>query len=95
MLASTETLQQKTVCVCFTVGCQPHQVHIAYGDKVTEMVVMWSTLSECSSEVHYGSAPFDLSNIEQVTTKQMKYLDANVKPTYLHRAVLKVLPQYG
>ncbi|XP_063969933.1 acid phosphatase type 7-like [Lytechinus pictus] len=35
----------------------PEQIHIAYGDMPSEMVVMWSTPSIGSSEVVYGNAP--------------------------------------
>ena len=39
----------------------PEQIHIAYGDDPSEMVIMWSTPSQRSSEVIYGLAPNDFS----------------------------------
>ena len=65
-------------------------MHIAYGNKITEMVVMWSTLLECKSEVHFGTSPWDLTNKEHVTTQQMSYIDQHINKTYIHRAVLQV-----
>eukprot|EP00057_Strongylocentrotus_purpuratus_P016056 XP_011670530.1 PREDICTED: iron/zinc purple acid phosphatase-like protein isoform X1 [Strongylocentrotus purpuratus] len=39
----------------------PEQIHIAYGDMPSEMVIVWSTPSPGSSEVLYGMAPNNFS----------------------------------
>jgi len=51
------------VCPVFTTGpvyIQPEQIHIAYGDDSTQMVITWSTLNDTGeSIVEFGTSELD------------------------------------
>ncbi|KAL4235185.1 hypothetical protein ACF0H5_006823 [Mactra antiquata] len=72
------------------VQCHPEQVHISYGDSVSEMVIMWSTPEQCSAQVMFKEGPWGTSNIVEGTTIAMVYQNPNIS-SYLHRAKLKSL----
>ncbi|XP_002738205.1 acid phosphatase type 7-like [Saccoglossus kowalevskii] len=68
----------------------PEQIHIAYGDVASEMIVMWSTPIPASSQVLYGLAPnnFSLS----VSGDSVDFFDGNPDGLhYLHRVKLSNL----
>ena len=72
-----------------SVDCKPEQVHISYGDTLTEMVIMWSTPTNCSSVVQYGTDPWKLSI--EVSGRNEFFSDIREYGIpYLHRVVLQV-----
>lgn len=80
----------------FVVNCLPEQVHVSYGNSLSEMVVMWSTHDQCTTEVHYGEDPWDTSKSVQGKSVPMIYTQANFRlpaSSFLHRAVLSVSNQ--
>lgn len=53
-----------------TVMCAPKQVHIAFGDSLAEMVIVWSTRGQCSTEVQYSTQPFgDFSTVHGIAVE--------------------------
>jgi hypothetical protein len=69
------------------------QVHIAYGELASEMVVMWSSAIEAdnSSFVLFGSKPGAYTHHQVATNWNFTAADANPDGLqYLHRAVLTV-----
>ncbi|XP_071482437.1 acid phosphatase type 7-like, partial [Diadema antillarum] len=71
----------------------PEQIHIAYGDGPTEMVIMWSTWSDGSSEVTYGLAPNNFnSRAEGNSVKFVDWYDEEFQAVpFIHRVKLKNL----
>ncbi|XP_071490513.1 acid phosphatase type 7-like [Diadema antillarum] len=71
----------------------PEQIHIAYGDGPTEMVIMWSTWSDGSSEVTYGLAPNNFSSrAEGNSVKFVDWYDEEFQAVpFIHRVKLKNL----
>ncbi|XP_048735375.2 acid phosphatase type 7-like isoform X2 [Ostrea edulis] len=70
--------------------CHPEEVHIAFGNKVSDVVVIWSTVGNCSTSVEYGPGPWNLS----LTTSGETKLFIETNPSgkhYLHRVVVKDL----
>ncbi|XP_011432423.3 acid phosphatase type 7 isoform X1 [Magallana gigas] len=72
------------------VPCHPNGVHITFGDKVSDAIVMWSTAGNCSTSVEYGLGPWDLSLRAAGETKEFTESNPNGQ-RYLHRVVLKDL----
>ncbi|XP_045192870.2 acid phosphatase type 7-like [Mercenaria mercenaria] len=74
------------------VNCLPQQVHLAYGNSLSEMTVIWSTHESCSSEVHYSEDQWNMSNIVKGNTMPMVYTKPQLqnipKSSFLHRVVL-------
>ncbi|WAR12751.1 ACP7-like protein [Mya arenaria] len=70
------------------VQCDPEQVHLAFGDRLTEMVVSWATPGECESRVQYGSGPWDMTTVVQATREMFTYSDGVKPPIYMYRALL-------
>lgn len=78
-------------------NCHPEQVHLAYGDTLTEMVVVWSTKEKCISELHYrigSSGSFSIvqgtSQIMSECVKESSNLD---KCSHLNRAkIMNLVP---
>ena len=77
-----------------SVECLPQQVHLAFGDSLTAMVIMWSTHELCSSHVHYGEGEWNLSTIVTGRSLPMLYTETPEqtihKSSYLHRVNLTV-----
>ncbi|XP_052817716.1 acid phosphatase type 7-like [Mya arenaria] len=73
------------------VQCDPEQVHLAFGDRLTEMVVSWATPGECESRVQYGSGPWDMTTVVQATREMFTYSDGVKPPIYMYRALLNNL----
>lgn len=88
--AENTTVATTTTFEVQTVKCLPDQVHIAFGDSVLEMVVMWSTPELCSAEVHYGDGPWTMTNVVEGTTVAMVYTNQDIS-SYLHRVKLSNL----
>lgn len=86
----TETDTIKSLFCCFCLArCHPEEVHIAFGNKVSDVVVIWSTVGNCSTSVEYGPGPWNLS----LTTSGETKLFIETNPSgkhYLHRVVVKV-----
>ncbi|XP_062582232.1 acid phosphatase type 7-like isoform X1 [Saccostrea cucullata] len=70
--------------------CHPEEVHITFGDKVSDVVIMWSTVGNCSSSVEYGPGPWGLAHRAQGETKLFTETNPNGKH-YLHRVEVKDL----
>lgn len=69
---------------------QPEQVHLAYGDNTSEIVVTWSTFNRTKeSVVEYGINGFVLRAVGTATL----FVDGGAKKhaQYIHRVVLKNL----
>lgn len=73
------------------VQCKPEQVHIAYGNSLTEMVVMWTTPGQCESQVWYGPGPWDMTEKVHATKETLSYLEPTKAPKYIYRALLNNL----
>ncbi|OWF35634.1 acid phosphatase type 7-like isoform X2 [Mizuhopecten yessoensis] len=72
------------------VPCRPEQVHIAYGDTTSEVVVMWATQEECTTSVGYGTDPWGLTNT--VPGQMSHFTDLNKQGLQcLHRVKLQGL----
>ena len=70
-----------------SVLCSPQQVHIAFGSTVTDMVVVWSTRGDCSTDLKYSTQPFGGSvDVQGVKST----LPGNVDFPYLHKVELSV-----
>ena len=68
--------------------CKPEQVHIAFGNSLIEIVILWSTRAECKeSEVHYRTSLFGKSDIVHGTTSK---LPGYVNFPYIHKVTLIV-----
>ncbi|KAJ1524563.1 hypothetical protein ONE63_011050 [Megalurothrips usitatus] len=68
---------------------QPEQIHLAYGDSPNDIVVTWTTYSNCDSVVEYGVGGFALK-AEGSTTK---FVDggSEKRVMFIHRVTLKDL----
>ncbi|XP_033754057.1 acid phosphatase type 7-like isoform X2 [Pecten maximus] len=72
------------------VPCHPEQVHIAYGDTTSEVVVMWATQEECTTSVSYGTDPWGLTTT--LTGQMSHFTDLNQQGLQcLHRVKLQGL----
>ncbi|KAL3860473.1 hypothetical protein ACJMK2_010596 [Sinanodonta woodiana] len=69
--------------------CLPRQAHLAYGDTVRHMVVMWSTRHNCSTDVRYGSGPWNLD--KTASGKSIYFAENNMGLQYIHRVLLENL----
>lgn len=68
-------------------NCQLHGIHLAYGNTVHDMVVVWSTVVNCTSQVRYGKHPKILNNT--VSSKVVYFNESNpLGRHYLYRAEL-------
>ncbi|KAJ8303384.1 hypothetical protein KUTeg_019780 [Tegillarca granosa] len=72
------------------VSCHPEQVHIAFGDSLTEMTIMWSTEKNCTSEISYGTDPWHFGQKETGEMKHFTLLNSRGLQC-LHRVKLKGL----
>ena len=70
----------------------PEQIHIAYGDSPSEMMILWSTSNStelASSVVLYGLAPKNYSS--KAEGKFVLFTEGNPDGLkYIHRVVLQV-----
>lgn len=67
--------------------CQPKHVHIAYGDALTEIVIMWATQGNCSTQVNYGVMVWKLDQTVKGTFTE--FWEQNAKGLqFIHRAKL-------
>ncbi|XP_060074531.1 acid phosphatase type 7-like [Ylistrum balloti] len=72
------------------VPCRPEQVHIAYGDTTSEVVVMWATQEECTTLINYGTDPWGLTTT--LTGQMSHFTDLNRQGLQcLHRVKLQGL----
>lgn len=69
--------------------CQPEQVHISYGNTISEMVVMWATGAPCDTIVHYAPHPWNLNLLAVGQHVELGHA-LNKTFRFLHRTVLKV-----
>lgn len=75
---------------CQVVYYQPEQVHLAFGDNTSEIIVTWSTFDQTKqSIVEYGINGFALRAVGSATL----FVDGGPKKhaQYIHRVVLKNL----
>lgn len=82
------TILQITNCQVFFY--QPEQVHLAYGDNTSEIIVTWSTFNNTKvSIVEYGINGFALSAIGS----SKLFVDGGPKKhsQFIHRVVLRNL----
>ncbi|KAK7500302.1 hypothetical protein BaRGS_00008525, partial [Batillaria attramentaria] len=42
--------------------CHPQHVHLAYGDTLTAIVIVWATKAACSTELYFGTSPWQLDH---------------------------------
>ncbi|XP_034235851.1 acid phosphatase type 7-like [Thrips palmi] len=68
---------------------QPEQVHLSYGENVYEMVVTWTTYSDCDSVVEYGIGGFALK--AQGETKKFTDGGSESRSMFIHRVKLSDL----
>ncbi|XP_013069245.2 acid phosphatase type 7-like [Biomphalaria glabrata] len=68
--------------------CQPNQLHIAYGDDLSKMIISWSTVNDTDSIVKYGLTVDSLTLIQK--GNESMFVDGgNEKRTqYIHRVDL-------
>lgn len=69
------------------------KVHISYGERASEMVVMWASVLEAdnSSFVLFGREPGQYTHRQSATNWNFTAADANPDGLqFLHRAVLTV-----
>lgn len=72
------------------VPCHPEQVHIAFGDTTSQVVIMWATQEECSTLVSYGTDPWRLTS--KATGHMEHFTDFNRQGLQcLHRVKLQEL----
>ncbi|XP_038070336.1 acid phosphatase type 7-like [Patiria miniata] len=70
----------------------PEQIHIALGDAVTEMVVMWSTQARSSSVVKYGPLLDSLNLVASGDCVEFSWLEGNAEGLqFIHRVKLRNL----
>ena len=83
----SETLEHLRFFISVSVLCSPQQVHIAFGNSVTEMVIVWSTRGDCSTELKYSTQPFGGSTNLQGNKSTLPGI---VDFPYLHKVELTV-----
>ncbi|KAJ8719861.1 hypothetical protein PYW08_012036 [Mythimna loreyi] len=70
--------------------CQPQQVHIAFGEKVNDIVVTWSTFDDTvESIVEYGEGVMD----QQSKGSSKRFVDGGLlkRSQYIHTVTLRDL----
>ncbi|KAJ8719863.1 hypothetical protein PYW08_012038 [Mythimna loreyi] len=70
--------------------CQPEQLHIAFGEKVNDIVVTWSTFNDTEeSRVQYGEGIMD----KEASGSSKLFVDGGKlkRAQYIHKVVLKDL----
>ncbi|XP_011176896.2 acid phosphatase type 7 isoform X1 [Zeugodacus cucurbitae] len=73
---------------------QPEQVHLAFGDNLTDIVVTWSTRDATNqSVVLYGENYSDAKNLINITGFERRFIDGGSKKhtQYIHKATLSGL----
>ncbi|XP_026288877.1 acid phosphatase type 7 [Frankliniella occidentalis] len=68
---------------------QPEQIHLSYGENVYDIVVTWTTYSDCKSSVEYGIEHIALKAHGNTT----KFIDGGSerRVMYIHRVLLSNL----
>ena len=70
--------------------CQPEQIHIAFGDKINDIVVTWSTFNDTEeSRVEYGEGTMD----QKAVGTSWLFTDGGreMRTQWIHKVVLKDL----
>ncbi|XP_076470599.1 acid phosphatase type 7-like [Babylonia areolata] len=68
-------------------SCKPQHVHIAYGDALDEVVVMWATDGICTTELEFTTGPWEWS--WKVVGSSTEFWEQNAYGLHnLHRAKL-------
>lgn len=74
----------------------PEQIHIAYGDMPSEMVIVWSSPSPGSSEVLYGMAPNNFSLKALGDSQELLDWEGTFEGVkFIHRVKLEVTGALG
>ncbi|KAL5021265.1 hypothetical protein ScPMuIL_000420 [Solemya velum] len=69
-------------------GCASRQVHIAFGNTTSDIVVLWATkFANCSTEVRYGDDTWDMKTVVPGSAYFFSDTDFN----YIHRVILSNL----
>ncbi|XP_059155039.1 acid phosphatase type 7-like [Physella acuta] len=71
--------------------CLPGQVHIAYGDDVSKMIISWSTVNDSDSIVQYGLSVKALTLSQQGSSTKFVDGGSEKRVQYIHRVDLKDL----
>lgn len=70
--------------------CKPQHVHIAYGDSLDQIVIMWATVGNCSTVVEYTPRPWYWK--WEVSGNSTEFWEQNVQGLHnLHRVKLSNL----
>lgn len=83
LVRAQETTSSSSVYV------QPEQIHLAYSDDLSEMVVTWSTFNATPSVVEYGTGA--LTQADNGTTTLFVDGGDEHRPQFIHRVKLKGL----
>ncbi|XP_059171125.1 acid phosphatase type 7-like [Physella acuta] len=68
--------------------CSPKYIHISYGQTTSEMIIMWSSVGQCSTAVKYGESP---NSLTQMATGESRIFDQNNDTKVIHRVHLRYL----
>ncbi|XP_036366285.1 acid phosphatase type 7 isoform X3 [Octopus sinensis] len=71
-------------------NCRPHGIHIAFGNTTQDIVIMWSSVANCSSSVKYGDTIQNKKYKAEPTTVFFNLTNSLARHYYYH-AVLKDL----
>ncbi|XP_050399068.1 acid phosphatase type 7 [Patella vulgata] len=70
--------------------CEPQHVHLAYGDTIRDVVIMWATKLDCSTTLIYGKTPWNFGT--RTSGSKVNFKENNeLGLQYLHRVYLKNL----
>ncbi|XP_046560041.1 acid phosphatase type 7-like [Haliotis rubra] len=70
--------------------CMPEQVHLSYGNTLSEMVVMWATPSNCTTALVYGDKEWGFHNTANGRSVKFDVQNPN-GIQYLHQVKLQNL----
>ena len=76
-------------CFLSTVLCTPQHVHIAYGDSLDQIVIVWATKGKCSTQLEFGTSQWQLD--QRASGTSAEFWEQNFRGLHnLHRVKLTV-----
>ena len=80
---------RKTVFFVYIALCSPQHVHIAYGDSLDQVVIVWATKGDCSTLLEFGTSEWRLD--QRATGTSVEFWEQNFRGLhFLHRVKLTV-----
>ncbi|GAB1609298.1 hypothetical protein Ahia01_001215300 [Argonauta hians] len=71
-------------------SCQPHGIHLSYGNCTQDMVLMWSSKANCTSRVEYGQTMWKKDHVAKETIAVFTEFNTQARH-YYHHTVLQNL----